>query len=129
MYKGEEAWICEKILAFSYPRLWISALRYAEYALRDPDEGISFESVGKDSLRIVREVETVGLRFKPFQFFRAHSSLEERASINVDLTDSCATAGKVFHTTWVKNFVWATTGKSALSEKFAGLPKFSFKHR
>lgn len=135
VYQGEEAYIGEKILAFSYPRLWIYALRSAEYELRAPDEGIDFEYVGKDSLRIVRDGETVGLRYKPFQFLRAHSSLEERASIQADLTDSCASAGKVVDTTWIKKFVWATPGKSAVSEKSAAFgnrsasTELAFKHR
>jgi hypothetical protein len=128
LYQDEEAFIGPKILYFAYPKLWVNSLRSAEYRHRDDAEP-TFQYIGKDSLYMSRAGETVGVRYKPFQFFRANSSLESHEPINVDLTDSCDFVGDVIDTTWVQSFLWNLNEKRAASGRTWPSSKFAFKHR
>jgi hypothetical protein len=64
-----------------------------------------------------------------FQYFRANSSLETHEPINVDMTDSCAYAGKVVDTTWLQSFLWNLNEKAAATGKTGHSSKFALKHR
>jgi hypothetical protein len=103
LYEGEEIFISQKILLLAYPRLWLSQLRRTEM---EGDDEVAFQYVGKDSLRITRDGETAGLKYKAFSHFRARSSLASRPAVNVDLSDSCNYANAALDSTWIGEVVW-----------------------
>ncbi len=105
LYADEKIFITSQIILFAYPRLWTYSTRSAEYnQLEDPS--VEFRYVGKDSLRVIRPDETVGMKYKVSQFFRARSSSSLHPRIVASLIDSCDYVGPIIDTSWVGTFLY-----------------------
>jgi|GEM_PF-5637374 len=105
MFGDEEIRITNRVLAFAYPTMNLYVTRSAEYRLRD-DEAVSFEYIGRDSLRISRDGETASLKHLPLHSFRARSTNPSRTAIHVSLADSCTFPAPVVDTTWISEVLW-----------------------
>jgi hypothetical protein len=105
LYEDEELRITSGKMTFSYPQARLYGIRWAEYSLGD-DADVSFQYVGKDSVRITRAGETASLKHRPFISLSARSTNTARPPLDVGLADSCAYANTVVDTSWVHEVIW-----------------------
>ena len=105
LYADEEMNIQPNLVTFAYPGIRLFPTSWAEYQDSVASEA-TFQYIGKDSLRVTRNGETVAMKLKPFQYFRATSSDSSRPALNVSLTDSCDFAGTVVDSTWLHEVIY-----------------------
>jgi hypothetical protein len=95
IYKGEVLYIDDSRISFSYPHFFFFPFLVAEYGEIDG----TFTYIGKDSLRIDLPGETVGVKYVPYQYLKATSSLD-RAPLHFT-EDYCTLASDSVANSWL----------------------------